>query len=169
VNQKENKIVDFNKKKEEKDISEIQYLTFKISNEYYGIKLVENKEVIEPPAITKVPNTKKYVMGVINLRGQIVPVINLENKLDLSSENNKGQKAIVVEVNNTLVGIMVDEVEDVVGIDKKNIEKKKESKGGINQEFINGIFSYQDNLVIIINIRDVLFGDKEIKEANYAQ
>ena len=169
MNQKEDKIIDFTKNREEKDINEIQYLTFKIGSEYYAIKLVENKEVIEPPEITKVPNTKKYVMGVINLRGQIVPVINLENKLDLSSENNKGQRIIVVEVNNSLVGIMVDDVKDVVGIAQDNIEEIKESKGGINQEFMNGVFSYENYLIIIINIKDILFADKEIEEVKNVQ
>ena len=170
MNQKEDKkIVDFTKKRKEKDINEIQYLTFKIGIENYAIKLVENKEVIEPPGITKVPNTKKYVMGVINLRGQIVPVINLGNKLDLSSENNKGQRIIVVEVNNSLVGIMVDDVKDVVGIAQDNIEEIKESKGGINQEFMNGVFPYENDLIIIINIKDILFADKEIEEVKNAQ
>ncbi|MFP4199775.1 MAG: chemotaxis protein CheW, partial [Halanaerobium sp.] len=126
MKQKEDKIVDFTKKRKKKNINEIQYLTFKIGSEYYGIKLIENKEVIEPPAITKVPNTKKYVMGVINLRGQIVPVINLKSKLNLSYENNKGKKIIIVTDDNNLVGIMVDTVEDVVGIDKNNIEDIKE-------------------------------------------
>ena len=165
----DNKTVKFSEKREENNIDETQYLSFEIGKEKYALKLIENKEVIEPPPITKVPNTKKYVMGVINLRGQIVPVINLENKLNLSSENNKGQRIIVVEVNNSLVGIMVDDVKDVVGIAQDNIEEIKESKGGINQEFMNGVFSYENYLIIIINIKDILFADKEIEEVKNAQ
>ena len=158
----DSKTVEISGKREENNkINETQYLSFEIGKEKYALKLIENKEVIEPPPITKVPNTKKYVSGVINLRGQIVPVINLEKKLDITSNDAQRKRIIVVEIKNSLVGILVDDVEDVVNIHQDNIEEITENKGGINQKFIDGVFSYENNLVIIINIKDILFGDEK--------
>jgi purine-binding chemotaxis protein CheW len=165
-------VLDFSKKQKQVNITRTQYLTFDIGEEIYGIKLTDNKEVINPPRITSVPYTEDYVLGVINLRGQIIPVIDLKVKLHLSdskeSDSEGGNKIIVVQFNDMLVGIMVDRVQDVVGINKEEVEEIHESKGSISQEFIEGVFTLEDNLIIIIKIKEILFGNKEGREEDSA-
>lgn len=156
----EDNILDFSQKQKENKIAKTQYLTFNIGEELYGIKLMDNKEVIKLPRITSVPGTEKYVQGVINLRGQIVPVVDLKRKLKLSSDkkntNEKNSRIIVVQINKMIVGIMVDKIKNVIGISEQEIEEINESKRGINQEFIEGVFSLADDLVVLINIKEIL-------------
>ena len=158
----ESNVLEFSKTRKENMVDKSQYLTFKVGQENYGIKLVKNKEVIKPRQITNVPHTEEYVMGVINLRGQIVPVINLGDKLELSREqdniNEENSRIIVVQVDETLIGIKVDRVEDVVAINDEEIESINENKREISQEYIKGVFSFKETLVIILDINKILFG-----------
>src|SRR6056297_2349604 len=90
-----------------------QYLTFKVGKEIYGLRLNQAKEIIKPPKITTVPNTEDYILGVINLRGQVVPVINLKNKLGLTEDTTvdinqaKSKKIVVININGMLIGVYV--------------------------------------------------------------
>ncbi|MFW6410045.1 MAG: chemotaxis protein CheW [Halanaerobiales bacterium] len=159
-------VLEYEKVLQDEVTSEEQYLTFQIASENYGIELVQSKEVIKVPQITNVPNTKNSVLGVINLRGQIVPVIDLKKKLKLGngekvSEDEK--RVIVVQQQQTLVGIMVDRIREVLSIDVDKIQEITESERGISKEYIEGIFNYQDNLTIIIDINESLFKNKDSK------
>src|SRR6056297_2530131 len=96
--------------KNEKVAEKEQYLTFKVGNEIYGLKLKQAKEIIKPPKVTNVPNTKEYILGVINLRGQVIPVINLKNKLGLKEDDIKdtskaqNKKIVVINIKDMLIG-----------------------------------------------------------------
>jgi len=110
-----------------------QYIIFQIGTEEYGILIKAVKEIIKPTKITHVPNTKEHILGVINLRGQIVPVVDLRKRIDIKT--NKGEedntRIITVDVRNTLIGLLVDDVNEVVWLNDDNIGPAPEVAGGI--------------------------------------
>lgn len=146
-----------------------QYLTFDVGNEIYGLELKQAKEIIKPPKITNVPNTDDYILGVINLRGQVIPVINLKNKLGLNYEidQNKRQdkKIVVININKMLIGLFVDGVNEVIKLSVQEIEDVNDNKAGIKEEFIQGVTTFEDSLIIILNINNLLFKEEVEKGA----
>src|SRR6056297_1115397 len=122
---------------EKKDINKKQYLTFDIEEETYGLFLKDSKEIIKTPKITNVPNTKDYVMGEINLRGQVAPVVNLKKKLNLAQskdENWENKKIIVTNIRDILIGVLVDSVKEVVTLDVDNIDEMTDSRRGLKED-----------------------------------
>ena len=160
------KVIDINEKK---DVNEKQYLTFDIEEETYGLFLKDSKEIIKTPKITNVPNTADYIMGVINLRGQVAPVVNLKKKLNLTQskdEDWENKKIIVINIRDILIGVLVDSVREVVTLNVDNIEEMTDSRRGLKEDFIEGVVNYDGDLLVIINVEKILFGDKENKEVN---
>jgi len=154
---------------EKKDVNEKQYLTFDIEEETYGLFLKDSKEIIKTPKITNVPNTADYIMGVINLRGQVAPVVNLKKKLNLTQskdEDWENKKIIVINIRDILIGVLVDSVREVVTLNVDNIEEMTDSRRGLKEDFIEGVVNYDGDLLVIINVEKILFGDKENKEVN---
>lgn len=148
-----------------------QYLTFNVGNEIYGLKLNQAKEIIKPPKITNVPNTEEYILGVINLRGQVIPVINLKNKLGLKeglnakSNDDKTKKIVVINIEDMLIGLYVDGVNEVIKLSSDEIEGVSDNRSGIREEFIQGVSSFGDFLIIVLDIKNLLFDKKEEKGA----
>ena len=144
-----------------------QYLTFKIANENYGLELTQAKEIIKPPRITNVPNTEDSIQGVINLRGQVIPVIDMIKKLGLNKkEEGKNEKRIVViNIKNMLIGLYVDNVKEVIKLAGDEIENVSDTKKGIRQEYIKGVSTTRESLIIIINLDNLLFDQKQKKGA----
>lgn len=152
---------------DEKTMAEMnQYLTFKLGNENYGLVLEKAKEIIKPPKITNVPNTEKHVMGVINIRGKVTPVIDLKEKLDLPKNNidENSNKIIIINIEGIMVGLFIDNVREVLSIKNENIEKTAEGDRSIETEYIRGVFTNDTNLIIIINIEEILFGQNDSLE-----
>jgi len=155
----------------ESNVEKKQYLTFKVGKEIYGLRLNQAKEIIKPPKITTVPNTEDYILGVINLRGQVVPVINLKNKLGLTEDTtvdinqDKSKKIVVININGMLIGVYVDGVNEVINISVEDIEGVTENRTGIREEFIKGVSTYGDYLIIVLDLDNLLFENKEEKGA----
>jgi len=157
--------------KKESVATKEQYLTFKVGSEIYGLKLKQAKEIIKPPKVTNVPNTEEYILGVINLRGQVIPVINLKNKLglkeddikDLSKAQNK--KIVVINIKDMLIGLYVDGVNEVMNLAVEDIEGVADNKTGIRDEYIKGVSTFSDSLIIVLDINNLLFDQKEEKGA----
>jgi len=154
---------------EKKDVNEKQYLTFDIEEETYGLFLKDSKEIIKTPKITNVPNTADHIIGVINLRGQVVPVVNLKKKLNLNKgedESFKEKKIIVTNIKDIIIGVLVDNVREVVTLNVDNIEEMTDSRRGLKEDFIEGVVNYDNDLLVIINVEKILFADKKNKEVN---
>ncbi len=148
-----------------------QYLTFKVGSEIYGLKLKQAKEIIKPPKVTNVPNTEEYILGVINLRGQVIPVINLKNKLGLKEDdikdlaNAKNNKIVVINIKDMLIGLYVDGVNEVMNLAIEDIEGVADNRTGIRDEYIKGVSTISDSLIIVLDINNLLFDQKEEKGA----
>ena len=150
-----------------------QYLIFSLGHESYGIELLKNKEVINVPELTSVPYTENYVLGVANLRGQIIPVIDLKCKLGIATETSpiKAQyKVIVVEINSPQkiqLGLLVDGIRNVEAIAQNEIEELSENnKKHHKQEYVKGVYSYEDNLALLIDIEKLIMEDIKKEDKN---
>ena len=150
-------------KTENNDQNRQQFVTFKLGQETYGILIRKVKEIIKPKRITQVPNTENYMLGVINLRGQIVPVVNLKNKLKLDGNSSKDseERIITVEINDALIGIKVDQVSEVVWLENDRIDPPPEMAGGIRQEYLQGVGRENENLLVLLDLTSLLFADNE--------
>ena len=157
--------------KKESVATKEQYLTFKVGSEIYGLKLKQAKEIIKPPKVTNVPNTEEYILGVINLRGQVIPVINLKNKLGLKEDdikdlsNAQNKKIVVINIKDMLIGLYVDGVNEVMNLAVEDIEGVADNKTGIRDEYIKGVSTFSDSLIIVLDINNLLFDQKEEKGA----
>ena len=149
-------------------IIEQKLLTFSLGDEGYGVSILKVKEIIGMLDITLVPRTPEFIKGVINLRGKIIPVMDLRIKFGMDEqEYNERTCIIVVEVNikgsQRLLGVVVDMVSEVVSISAEEIEPPPEYGTALEHNFIQGIGKIKDRVVIILDIDEVFVCDEIIK------
>lgn len=145
------------------DEKKIELLAFKLSNEEYVLDINRIKEIIRPVEITRVPRVPLYIKGIISLRGVIVPVYNLKNRLGLSEANefsNDSQKRIlIVNFDEEFIGIIVDAVTGVVKINEDIIEPTPQIIKGVDAEYLKGVARTNNRLLILLNLDRVLKKD----------
>lgn len=142
-------------------INTAKYLTFTLSDESYGIGILKVKEIIGMMPITSVPKTPGFVKGVINLRGKVIPIIDLRLKFDMESKDYTERTCIiVVEIEageeTVLIGIVVDSVSEVLNITADQIENAPEFGTQLNTDYILGLAKTDDGVKILLNIDKVL-------------
>jgi purine-binding chemotaxis protein CheW len=138
-----------------------KYLTFALANEEYGLEILKVREIIGYMDITAVPQTPSHVKGVINLRGQVIPVIDLRAKFGMeTAEVTEETCIIVVETTqnqrNFSTGIVVDRVQEVLDIAGENIEEAPHFDSSVNTNFILGMGKIGDSVKILLDIDRVL-------------
>src|SRR5574344_125089 len=143
-------------------------LTFSLGNEGYGVSILKVKEIIGMLDITPVPKTPEFIKGVINLRGKIIPVMDLRLKFGMEEkEYNERTCSIVVEVtingNQRLLGVVVDMVSEVVTISSEQIEPPPEYGNNNTNNFILGIGKIKDRVVIILDIDKIFLCEEVLK------
>jgi purine-binding chemotaxis protein CheW len=148
----------------------IQYLTFELAGEAFAFNVLKTREVLNLVKITKIPRTPDFMSGVINLRGSVVPVIDLRKKFSLPDiENTVNTSIIIVEViqdrENLIIGALVDSVKAVSLFDKNQTEPPPKVGMKLNADLIDGLAKKGNDFVILLNI-DKLFSDKELNEIN---
>ena len=147
--------------KTEKSTLEGKFLTFILGSEVYGIEILKVREIIGLMDITTVPQTPDYMKGVINLRGKVIPVIDLRLKFSMQEEEHTQETCvIVVEVNNTSIGIIVDSVSEVSEIGGGEIEDAPGFGQGIDTSFIMGLGKVKDKIIILLDIDAVLSSEE---------
>ncbi len=135
----------------------LQLVSFMIGDEEYGVDILLVQEIIRMLQVTKVPNAPDYVDGVINLRGRIIPVIDLRCKLGIErKEHDKNTRIVVVEVSGKTVGFIVDAVTEVLRIPESITEAPPEIVTGVNSEYIKAVGKLEDRLLILIDIEKIL-------------
>lgn len=137
---------------------EEQLVVFQLCNETYGIDISAVHEIIKMQSITKVPRTPEFVEGVINLRGRIVPVIDLHKRFELPlEEETPHSRIIVVEVKGVTVGMIVDSVSEVLRLPEANIDPPPAAiSGGVEIEYLRGVGKWQERLIILLDLERVL-------------
>jgi len=138
-----------------------KYLTFALANEEYGLEILKVREIIGYMDITAVPQTPPYVKGVINLRGQVIPVIDLRTKFGMqTAEVTEETCIIVVETSQNnrkfSTGIVVDRVQEVLDISGENIEDAPQFDSSVNTNFILGMGKIGESVKILLDIDKVL-------------
>lgn len=144
-----------------------KYLTFALGNEEYGLEILKVREIIGYMEITAVPQTPLYVKGVINLRGQVIPVIDLRTKFGMETAQVTEETCIiVVEIRQNArkfnTGIVVDHVQEVLDIEGQNIEPAPQFGSSVNTDFILGMGKVGESVKILLDIDKVL-GNSEIE------
>jgi purine-binding chemotaxis protein CheW len=137
-----------------------QYLTFTLGQEEYGIDILKVQEIKGYSVITPIPNTPPYIKGVMNLRGTIIPVVELRTKFGMGAvEYDQFTVIIVVTVGTKIVGMVVDAVSDVLNIPKADIQAAPDFGSQVDVRFINGMAKAGEKLVVLVDINKVLNED----------
>jgi purine-binding chemotaxis protein CheW len=135
---------------------ETQIVVFKLEGEDYGIEIGQVREIIRGKEITPMPKQPPYVEGVINLRGTIIPVVNLKKRFGFQGDVSKHSHAIIVESVHGSVGLLVDAVSDVVRVYPDQIHSAPQMMMGINNDYLRGICRLGDQLLIYLDITKVV-------------
>ena len=141
-----------------------KYLLFRLGREEYGIAVLKVREIIGQHEIAVVPNTPAFVKGVINLRGKVIPIIDLRLKLGLEAEITDRNCTVVVQIegqsNQIMAGVIVDEVREVVNISASDIEPTPDFGRGKDREYILGIAKIASGVRILLDTDRVLAPDE---------
>ncbi|MBT7154519.1 MAG: chemotaxis protein CheW [Deltaproteobacteria bacterium] len=142
-----------------------QYLAFKLEDEVFAFDISRVREVLEFDAVTKVPQTPDMMQGVINLRGSVVPVVDLRIKFGMGEiEKTVNTVIIIIEINldgdSTMIGVLVDSVKEVMDLDSEHIEPPPSIGSRLNTEFIDGMGKQENQFIIILNIEKIFSSDE---------
>lgn len=143
----------------------LQLVTFELSGEEFGVDIMQVSEIIPVPRITRIPQAPACIKGLINLRGKILVVIDLNKRLEFSSkETNSLSRIIIVEVKDTVLGMLVNSVKEIMSLPFSSIQQPPEMiKSKINAEYLRGVGKIGSRLIILLNLARVL-GEEEIEE-----
>jgi len=138
-----------------------KYLTFMLGPETYGIEILQVQEIIGMLPITRLPKVSEYIRGVINLRGKVIPVMNLAHRFGLPPRDDTSLSCIIViqlslERGTITMGVVVDEVSEVVDIDHRNTEEAPDLGGAMDSSFIRGIGKIGDKVAILLDMSSVV-------------
>ena len=135
----------------------IQCVTFRLENETYGINVMQVQEVLRVTEIAPVPGAPDYVLGIINLRGNVVTVIDTRRRLVLPSrEPDDATRIVIIETGKHVVGIMVDAVAEVVDLDTSEIDTAPSVGNEDSARYIQGVANVDDNLLILVDLNKLL-------------
>lgn len=142
-----------------------QYLTFQLADEQFGIDILRVQEIKGLAHLTQIPNVPDYIKGVMNLRGTVVPVVDLRQRFSMSSATyNQFTVIIIVTVGAKVMGLVVDAVSDVLNVNEADLEQLPELGGGIDTAFITGMAKSEDRLIALLDI-DRLLGDSPVERS----
>lgn len=145
-----------------------QLVTFQLGEELYGVNIMDVKEIVRVQDVRAIPNAPFYVEGIFNLRGEIIPIINLHKRFHIkraitSEEDELLSGFIIIDMDRMKLGIIIDRVSRVVTVEKEDIQPPPQMLSGIGAEYIQGVVRQEDGYLIILNIRD-LFNPKELQK-----
>jgi purine-binding chemotaxis protein CheW len=136
----------------------LQLVTFRLGNEEFGIDIKKVQEINRMIDITKMPNAPSHVEGVVNLRGKIIPVVNLRKKLGFAEVGqDSATRIMIVEIEGRILGFIVDSVSEVLRIHDAKIEPAPTITGGSDSVYIEGVINLTDRILILLDL-NVLFG-----------
>ena len=150
-----------------------QYLTFKLADEVFGIEVSKVREVLDFTTITKIPRTPDFMSGVINLRGNVVPVVDLRLCFEMSKTQKTVNTCIVVvemliEGESTIIGALADSVEEVIDLEPEHIQPAPKMGTQIRTEFIKGMGTRDAQFIMILDI-DRVFSAEELSAVRTAE
>lgn len=156
---------------------DLHLVTFRVGTELFGVPISAVQEIVRVPAITRIPQTPTFVEGVINLRGRIITVVDMHKRLDhqftgtvinaaggdeetAQGARDRKSRILVVEAGGRLVGVIVDEVAEVLKLGEDRIESAPQMVSRIDNQYIKGVGKLEDDLLILIDIEKILTADE---------
>jgi len=144
-----------------------QYLTFKLDDEIFGLDIGKVREVLDFTSVTRVPQTPKYMRGVINLRGSVVPVMDLRLKFEMEQTSNTVNTCVIIteielDGETTVLGALADSVQEVLDLEPEQIEPAPKIGTKLRTEFIKGMGKRDEQFIILLNIDNVFSQDELI-------
>jgi purine-binding chemotaxis protein CheW len=145
----------------------LQLVSFNLGNEEFAVDILKVQEINRMVEITKVPRSPHFVEGVINLRGKVIPIVDLRKRFNLGEKDrDKQTRIVVVDVDNKTVGLVVDSVSEVLRLQSNTIEPPPPLVAGIDSEYINGVGKLEDRLLILLDLNKIFSKtEKEMLEA----
>ncbi len=141
-----------------------QIVGFRLANEEYGVDIMRVQEIILPGEITQMPEVPDYICGLINLRGHVIPIVDLRQRFGLPvSERDEHTRIIVVNVGNKTIGMVVDAVNEVLRINEAQLEPPPSSIVGIEHVYIKALVKFEDKLLILLDIESILSREEAAK------
>jgi purine-binding chemotaxis protein CheW len=144
------------------NVTRIQVVSFHLGNEEYGVDISQVQEIIRMVEITHVPRAPQFMEGVINLRGQLIPIVDLRARFAMPRiEHTKSTRIVVTEVGTKKVGIIVDSVSEVINIPIEQIEDAPDMISGVGTEYIQGVGKVNDRLIVLLDLTMVITGEEK--------
>ena len=150
--------------------SQIQLVTFRLGDELYGVDIMSVKEIVKIQPIRPIPNAPYYMVGILNLRGDIIPIIDLHRRFHIDFSNGAEELDeldsgfIILNIDGNQIGLIIDRVSRVVSIDVNDIQEPPKMMGGIGSEYISGVYRNKDNSFLIVLDIVKLFDPKEMQK-----
>lgn len=137
----------------------VQVVSFKLGSEEYGVDIAQVQEINRMVEITHVPRAPHFMEGVINLRGQLIPIIDLRTRFGMPrEEHTKHTRIVVTEIGSKRVGMVVDSVSEVLRLPVEQIEDAPEMLSGVDTEYIRGVGKIEDRLIILLDLARIISG-----------
>jgi purine-binding chemotaxis protein CheW len=135
----------------------LQFVTFKLAGQKYAMDILKVQEINNLKEITPVPNAPAYVEGAINLRGKVIPVLNLRKKFHMEQKDlSESNKIIIIDIRGTVTGIIVDAVSDVLRVPEDVVEPPPPVSSSVRSEFIRGVAKLPDGLIVVLDMDRLL-------------
>lgn len=143
-------------------IQDLQAVVFMLNRAYYGVPILQVQEIVKMTEITELPNTPDFVQGIVNLRGKIIPIIDMRKRFGLPEEKmDENWKILILKEEDVLFGVMVDQISEVEKVPATLIEKPPKIVAGVNGKFINGIAKTENRLLILLDIAKILSDEEK--------
>lgn len=140
----------------------LQVVTFALGSEEYGVDIAQVQEINRMVTITNVPRAPQFMEGVINLRGRLIPIIDLRTRFGMDrSERTKNTRIVVTEIASKSIGMVVDSVSEVLRIPVEQIEDAPDLVAGVDTEYIRGVGKMGDRLIIMLDLSRVISGNEK--------
>jgi purine-binding chemotaxis protein CheW len=135
----------------------MQLVGFKTGGEFFGVPIGKVKEIVKVPEITSIPDTPDFLHGIMNLRGRLVPVMDLGRRLAVGSEGkNKSRRVLVLELDGSLVGLLVDSASEILKVREDQIEPTPGLISAFGAEYVTGVGKLKDKLIVLLDISRLL-------------
>lgn len=144
--------------------SQEQYIIFKLGEKKFGVNIKQTREILSAKELTYVPDSPDYVKGIINLRGAVVPVVDLHLRLSIAEdEAEANEKIIIIEMDNIAAGMLVDDVDEIKGLNKEEIATLPDLARKVDSDYIEGVgrSASDEELILLLDLQSIL-SQKEI-------
>ena len=144
-----------------------QWLTFRLGKETYGLEILQVRELISyPESITRVPRMPSFLLGMINLRGMVLPIMDLRKRFEMSDfETGPFTVIIIVQIKSKVIGVVVDSVVDVVNLQNDNLLEAPDESTDLDSKFVKGLANLRGEMVILMDLEQLL-APEELEQLN---